>query len=579
MRKELFKKRTILLLFFSLCFSLIIILRLFYLQIIRHEYYEKEALEQAQGFVKMDLPRTELTDRNGSLLAASVEKVSLCAFKPNEIDNLHQLCHELEKLTQEKAQTIYERLKDRKNFIWLARKLDDDKEKEALKIAEKFKGVSILREWGRFYPKGSFASNLIGTVGIDGGLCGLEEEWEKRLNKGQREYVVLRIGKKTRLYPIESVDDIIFEPDSISLTIDEAIQYKVEEALDNIVENYDPVQACIIVLRVKTGEILALGVRPTFDPNNIKPDSVSKWRNIAILDSFEPGSTFKAITIAAALDCGVKCENDEILVTPISIAGHTINDDHPPHKTFYSIEEVLTYSSNCGAGRIGMAIPKKTFYNYIRSFGFGSVTELNFKGESAGLVRRPEGIPNRVPPWSDLSAPCIAFGQEVRVTPIQLVLAYATIANNGIRVIPKIELNKETKEGERVIKEQTASILRNMLVSVVEKGTGKNARIPYIKVAGKTGTAQKLGLKIKPGRKGRIAYFVGFAPADRPEIATLVMVDDPVGQIYGGAVSAPFFAEVTSFALKRLGIKAEPFIRETLLANKRLNDEEKNKNL
>ncbi|NMC00354.1 MAG: penicillin-binding protein 2, partial [Thermoanaerobaculaceae bacterium] len=183
---------------------------------------------------------------------------------------------------------------------------------------------------------------------------------------------------------------------------------------------------------------------------------------------------------------------------------------------------------------------------------------------SEGLIRRPEGIPKKVPPWSDLSAPSISFGQEVRATPLQLALAYATIANGGIKVNPKLELNTKSKQGERVISEETARIVTKMLVNVVDEGTGKSARIPYVRVAGKTGTAQKLGKKVDSNRKGRIAYFVGFAPAENPKVVTLVMVDDPIGQIYGGAVSAPAFAEITAFALKRLNVDPEPYIKNEI---------------
>lgn len=547
-------------------FTVYIFSKLFYLQIIKSSYYKQEAIDQSQGTVKIDLPRCEILDRNGILLAASIEKCSLCAVKPKELKDIEGLSKRLAKLTGEKPYQISERLKSRKNFTWLARKLHENQTKEAEEIASSFDGVSLIREWGRTYPKGVFASNLIGTVGVDGGLSGLEENWENRLSKGQKEYIVFRVGKKTRLYPLEAIDSIIPEPEKVRITIDEPTQFQVEKTLNEIVKNYNPIGACAIVLSVPDGEILALGVRPTFDPNNSSATPFFKWKNIAILDSYEPGSTFKAITLAAAIDSKIKRPYDEVLVTPLTIGNHTIKDDHPPHKNYYTIEEVLTFSSNCGAARIGMAIPKQTFYQYIRKFGIGTVTALNFKGESEGLIRKPEGIPNKVLPWSELSAPSISFGQEIRTSPLQLALAYATIANKGIKVIPKIEMEAKSLKGERVVSEETAQIITKMLVNVVDEGTGKSARIPYVKVAGKTGTAQKLGKKIDSNRKGRIAYFVGFAPAENPKIVTLVMVDDPIGQIYGGSVSAPAFAQITSFALKRFAIKTKPYLGKSEIA-------------
>jgi cell division protein FtsI/penicillin-binding protein 2 len=563
-RNAILKGRFILLIGILFAFSIYIFGRLFYLQVVRFDYYKQEAIDQAQGIIKIDLPRSEIVDRNGVLIAASIEKPSLCAVKPQELKDIDNLARKISKLTGEKPYSIAEKIRSRRVFTWLARKLPEEMTKEAEEIVSSFDGVSLIREWGRNYPRGVFASNLIGTVGVDGGLSGLEENWEGRLNKGQKEYIVFRVGKQSWLYPLESVDSVIPEPEKIALTIDEAVQYQVEKSLEKIYEDYNPLGACAIVISIPEGEILALGVRPTFDPNKPAETPFAKWRNIAVLDSYEPGSTFKVITLSAALDAGIKRPYDEVLVTPLTIGNHTIKDDHPPHKTYYNLEEVLTYSSNCGAGRIGMSIPKQTFYQYIRKFGIGTATALGLKGESEGLIRRPEGIPNKVPPWSDLSAPSISFGQEVRATPLQLALVFATIANGGIKVNPKIELGIKTSKGERVISEETAKTITKMLVNVVDEGTGKSARIPYVRVAGKTGTAQKLGKKLDSGRKGRIAYFVGFAPAENPKVVTLVMVDDPIGQIYGGAVSAPAFAEITAFALKRLNVDSEPYIKNEI---------------
>jgi cell division protein FtsI/penicillin-binding protein 2 len=546
-------------------FVVIVFGRLFYLQIIKYDYYKEEALSQEQGIVKIELPRTQFTDRNGVILAASIEKPSLCTVKPKEIKNPETLAREVSKLSSEQEKNILQRLKTRTAFTWIGRKLPIEFSDEVEKIANSYDKVSLIREWGRYYPKGIFASNLIGTVGVDGGICGLEENWNERLSKGEREYIVYRVGNKVRLFPIETINSIIPEPDSIALTIDEPIQYEVEKCLDDVVSTYNPKSACAIVLSIPDGEILALGVRPTFDPNNLNSISFEEdkvnYRNITVLDSFEPGSTFKPFTIATALDGGFITPYQEVMVTPLTVGNHTIKDDHPPHSNYYQIEDVLAYSSNCGAGRIGMMIPKDKFYESLRNFGFGSITELKWKGESCGVLRNPD---NKKIPWSALSAPSIAFGQEVRVTPMQLAVGYATIANKGIKVTPKIELGKKDEKRERVISEETANILSKMLVSVVDKGTGKSASIPYVEIAGKTGTAQKLGIKTDSFRKGRIAYFAGFAPRENPKVVILVMVDDPIGQVYGGAVSAPLFARINSIALKRSGFDIKPYIKADL---------------
>jgi cell division protein FtsI/penicillin-binding protein 2 len=554
-KKHLLSSRFVIFILAALLLSTAICSKLVYLQIYRSAEYRAEAQEQAEGRIKIEMPRPQFLDRNGVILAGSVEKPSLCVVKPQDIQDVNKLAGEISRLSGEPSTSIISRLASRKSFTWLARKLPEGKTAEAEKIAGDFDGISLVREWGRNYPKGILAANLLGTVGTDGGLAGLEDNWNKQLSQGEKEYIISRVGKRTKLYPIESIHSIVAEPSSINLTIDEAIQFQVEQALDKAWEAYNPTSATAIVISVPDGEILALGVRPTFDPNKPAETRPKDWRNIALLDSFEPGSTFKLVTLATALDTGRLKPYDEVFVGngAMTIGDHTIHDDHPPHKAFYTVEEVLTYSSNCGAARIGMMLQKQTFYDYItEKFGFGRLTKLHIKGETSGYISKPKS-------WSLLSAPSISFGQEIRVSPLQLALAYAIVASKGMRVTPKIIKDFPSPPPERVISESTAFALTRMLCSVVQEGTGKSAKIPFVEVAGKTGTAQKLGIKLEPGRKGRIAYFAGFAPAENPRVVTLVMVDDPIGQIYGGAVSAPLFAEITSFALKRLNVQFAPY--------------------
>lgn len=560
MRKHLLSSRLALFALAVLLMSGAIVSKLVYLQVFHCREYRSEAQEQAEGRIKIELPRPQFLDRNGAVLAGSVEKPSLCVMKPQEIEDVHRLADNVSRLSGEPSRSIISRLSSRKSFTWLARKLPADFTSEAEKIAASFDGVSLVREWGRNYPKGTLASNLIGTVGVDGGLSGLEDNWNGQLSKGEREYIIFRVGKKTKLYPMESLGTLVEEPPAIKLTIDEAIQYEVEKALDNAYSAYDPVSATAIVMSVPDGEILALGVRPNFDPNRPGESKPRDWRNIAVLDSYEPGSTFKLITIAAALETGAIKSYDQILVGngSLTIGDHTIHDDHPPHKAYYSVQEVLTFSSNCGAARIGMMMSRQAFYDFItEKFGFGRPTKLRMKGESSGYISRPKS-------WSALSAPSIAFGQEIRVSPLQLAVAYGTVASGGMKVTPKIIKDFPSPPPERVLSASTASSLIRMLRSVVDEGTGKSARIPFVEVAGKTGTAQKLGVKLEAGRRGRIAYFAGFAPAESPRIVTLVMVDDPIGQIYGGAVSAPLFADITAFAMKRLNVPFRPYVPEDM---------------
>jgi cell division protein FtsI (penicillin-binding protein 3) len=290
-----------------------------------------------------------------------------------------------------------------------------------------------------------------------------------------------------------------------------------------------------------------MAVAPSFDPNHPGKSKVEDWRNRAVTDSYEPGSTFKLITLAAALDSGRYKSYDTVVVGngTLTVGPKTIHDDEPPIKAVYDLEEVLAHSSNVGAAKIGMSLGEDTMYHYMRLFGFGQPTALRLTGESSGRLRPPKE-------WSMLSLPSLSFGQELRSTPLQLALAYAAVASGGYRVVPRLLPDLPCAPPERILKASTCDALRVMLGRVVTEGTGKNAAVAGVAVGGKTGTAQKLGQKTEAGRRPFIAYFVGMAPLDNPRVVCLVMVDEPVGQIYGGAISAPAFSKIVAFSLKRL---------------------------
>ncbi len=520
--------------------------RLVYLQVVKQAYFATVARRQANERVEVDAPRATLLDRNGVLLAASVMGPSLYTFDPQKISDPVALSRAVSTLGARKSKLILNDLRTRNRFTWLSRKLSFKQYPEAEAIVARFPGVRIMDEPVRFYPNGKLAANLIGCMGTDGGLSGLENQWNKELAGGKRHFMVMRDAVSTRLISTDLVSMATPTPRAVRLTIDAAIQNECEDVLSRTVSGCRAKDGVAIVLNCRNGDILAMAVTPTFDPNHPREYPPASWRNRAITDSFAPGSTMKVVTLAAALDSGKFAPGDTVVVGngTLKVGAKTIHDDEPPLKPVYSLEEVLVHSSNVGAAKIGIALGSKTFYHYLRLFGFGKVSQPVFSGEVPGLLRPPQE-------WTRFSLPYLSFGQEMRATPLQLVSAFADIAAGGFRVVPRIFMDAPQHSFKRIIKASTAKELTRMMIAVVGAGTGRAASIPGVLVAGKTGTAQKLGVRDPTGRKLYVAYFVGFAPAANPRLVLLVMVDEPMDKIYGAAAAAPAFAKIMGYALKR----------------------------
>lgn len=540
--------------------SLVVVGRLVQLQVFSAEYFRDLEAKQAQGTIEVDLPRAVLVDRGGVPLAATVRCPSLFTMDPASVEDPRGLARDVAALTGRKEASVAKDLATRKGFTWLARKLPFTELERAKALCESHRGVEMMEEPGRFYPQDVLASNLIGCMGTDGGLSGLEHQWDRQLGggpAGKRRFLVTRDGKRkpTVLIPLEAVEDVDPQPNTVRLTLDAAIQYQAEQALGEAVSRYSATCGVCIVLDPRNGDILAMAVRPTFDPNRPGGGPHPSWRNRAVTDSFEPGSTFKLVPVAGALESGRYGADDPVPVGngTLQVGPKLIHDDHPPHRSVYTLGEVITHSSNVGAARVGMALGPAALYHYIRLFGFGQATALKMDAETSGRLRSPEK-------WSELSSASLSFGQEISVTPLQLVLAYAAVASGGYRVVPRILPDAPVPPPERILSPATAQALQRMLASVVTEGTGKSAAVPGFTAAGKTGTAQKLGILSEDGRKLFIAYFVGFAPVEDPRVVCLVMVDEPVGAKYGGAVSAPVFTRVVGFALRRLRTAPSPIL-------------------
>lgn len=408
----------------------------------------------------------------------------------------------------------------------------------------------------RVYPHGQLAAHLLGFVGRDGqGLEGIEYFFDGPLrNKGSR-IEVLRDGRGKRLYSPEGAKDS-WEVDGkdITLTLDEVVQHIAEEELAAQVVRQQAKGGVAVVLDPFSGEILALAIYPSFDPNAYLKSNPRAWRNRAITDSLEPGSTFKIIPLAAALEEGLTSLDEQIdgEEGTLSLSRQIILRDIPPHDRL-SLEEVITQSSNIGTIKVSRRLGKERLYRYVRLFGFGSKTGVDLPGEAAGLVSPPQK-------WSKVSLEFLAIGQEIGVTPLQLATAYAVIANGGLWVKPRIvktfgppqkpEGKMAPPIGRRVLAPTTCRQLTRALIRVVSGGTGTRAALEGFEVAGKTGTAQKMGPYQHSSEQRYMSSFVGFVPARHPQAVILVMIDEPQGVHLGGAVAAPVFREIAQRAMR-----------------------------
>lgn len=496
---------------------------------------------------KFPLPskRGIIYDRHGEVLAIALGAPSVYAC-PFQIEDPYKTAVFLSKTLHLDKKRLLKRLKKDADFVWIKRWISN---KELRKIEkQRLKGIGILKENQRHYPYRHLAGQILGFVGIDGyGLEGIERHFDHYLRgKDGYYYGIKDAGGRIIIsprFPIRLAKDGC----NLFLTLDHRIQYAAEEALAKVVKKYHAKAGYAVILVPQTGEVLALANYPPFDPNDFRKARPRDYRNRAITDTFEPGSTFKAILVAAALDKGVLkphdivyCENGQY-----KIDDRVIHDIKP--FGWLSTRQVIVYSSNIGAVKIGQILGPRVFYKYIKRFGFGQKTGIDLGGEARGLLRPVET-------WRRVDAATICFGQGISVTALQLATAYAAIANGGNLVTPFVVKKIEDAQGRamkvfqpkvkrRVITEGTARCLRKILRQVVVKGTGKMAEISGYEIAGKTGTAQKPG---KGGyyRNKAISSFVGFFPANDPQIVIAIVIDEPHPITYGGVVAAPVFKEI-----------------------------------
>lgn len=545
--------------FLGVCF-VVIVARLFYLQNLKQDNFLELARYQHISKIKIKPERGEIHDRNGKPLAVNVEVESVYA-DPRLVEDPHLYAYHLTRLLGVDEKDTYEQLIKDKAFVWIKRKVD-------VEIADQvralnLKGVGFRKDVKRIYPNGRLLSNVLGFVGIDGeGLEGMELSMDSVLSGETGWRIVTKDARRREVWHCMPLEKPAVDGNTIELTIDNVIQYIAESELEVAYEKYKPVWAGIVVMRPKTGEILAMATRPTYDPNDFRDSTVASRRNRIITDIFEPGSIFKPVSCAAALNEGVVKFDDVFFCEygAYRIHGHTLHDCSKFE--YLSFPQIIAVSSNIGTAKISMNLGEEKLYSYLSAFDFGKTSDIPLYGEGDGIFRH-------VDRWSKLSIICIPMGQEISVTALQMLKAFSALANNGMLMQPylirriydqdgKVVQDFQPKEIRQVVTPMTAKMMNEALKMVVRQGgTGINADIPEYTVAGKTGTAQK----VDNGRYSHTKYvgsFVGYVPADDPEISIIVVMDEPKGSYYGGVVSAPVFREVARKTLKYLEILPEP---------------------
>ena len=502
--------------------------------------------------------RGALFDRSGEPLALSLESQSVYA-RPHRIHDPDKLSQTLAKILNMRATEVKEKITAAKPFVWVRRQVSSA---EAEKIQTlNAEGIGMFYEPNRHYPQGQLAGQVIGFVGRDSeGLEGVELRYNDFI-RGETGSSVAERDALGRRVLVEGVEGLHIPPGSdIHLTLDTAIQHMAEKELEASIVKYRAKAGVVVVVEPFTGEVLALANYPSFDPNHYSKHLAEQRRNRAVTDSFEPGSTFKTILAAAALEEGVVGKDDLFYceMGKYPYAGRIIHDTHP--HGWLPFSKILQVSSNIGFTKVAEKLKKDRFFAYIDKFGFGQTTGIDVPGEVPGLLRRPEK-------WSGVDLATHGFGQGISTTPMQLVMAYAAVANGGFLMRPYVVRRAVGQKGEvvsenqphvvrRVISEKTATLLASMLRDVTnEGGTGMMANVDGFEVAGKTGTAQKAD-PVNGGyaAKKRVASFVGFVPANKPRLVALVLIDEPEVNVYGGVVAAPVFRNIAQGALRHLAV-------------------------
>ncbi len=553
-----FKVRIIFISSLLFFFFVFIVGRMFQLQVLKKEQLYKLAAQQHLVQIPFVPKRGTIYDRKENELAVSIEVDSVYADPPKVVD-VDRTADDLAPILQIDREELRRRLKSHRSFEWIQRKISP-REAAEIKVLQLL-GIYFLKENRRFYPNSQLAAHIIGFVGLDSkGLEGVEFQYDALLNGRNHVWTMGRdaLGREIMM------GDLLFEKEdqhkNIFLTLDKHIQHVAETELSRAVQKWGAKGGIVIAMDPQAGKILAMASYPFFNPNQFIQYQPKFWRNRAISDAFEPGSLFKAFLAAATLEEKVVRLSDSFFCENGSYAVYdrTIHD-HSKHG-WLTFQQIIKFSSNIGASKVGEKIGKERFYRYICAFGFGEKTQIDLPGEGKGIIHHPRY-------WPPVALDTISFGQGISVTGIQLVVALSAIANGGFLMKPYLVEKIINEKGEvsqsfqpevvrRVISEETAKKVTALLKATTEKGgTGEEAVPTGYEVAGKTGTAQKVEPLLGGYSEDRFnSGFMGFAPADEPKIVLLVVIDEPQGASYGGVVAAPVFKAIMEKVLPYLNV-------------------------
>ena len=524
---------------------------------------EKAAAQYEKSFIQKS-KRGTIYDRNMHDMAVSIDATSVAAF-PSRIQDKKSAAKQLAKILKIDKKHLYQRLQTKQSFTWVKRQVTP-KEMDAVK-ALKISGVDFIPEYSRFYPNKKLAAQVIGFTGVDGnGLEGIEYIYDQALLGKERNFIVHKDALGRRFAKDKKSEEIDVMPlssgNNIILTIDRTIQYITESALESSVMEFEAKSGMAVVMNPATGAILALAHTPTFNPNIFSNYPRELWRNRSITDPFEPGSTMKIFTTAAALESGI-CSPNTIFFCEngaYKVGRNTIHDTHP--RGWLSLQQIVKYSSNIGISKVMEIVGPENLYQSLIKFGFGDKTGLDCPGETSGSLAPFKR-------WTDIDSSTISFGQGISVSAVQLIAAASSLANGGLLMKPYIVEAITNDNGRiiertepviirRTVRPETASVVNRIMETVImEGGTGTSAALDGYIISGKTGTAQKIDESRTYANGKYVSSFLGFAPAAKPVVVILVVIDEPQTAHYGGTVAAPAFRKIARGTLQYLNVPPE----------------------
>ncbi len=537
-------------------FVFVLAIRLVSVHIIQRDKFVAEASSQNPEVLTLESERGKIYDRNGSLFAFNIPAINV-VVNTEKVRDVHATAARLSPIINVPYDIIVKKIRKRSGWVEIAKKQPVEIEDRIAKLNMDYLGCR--EDLRRSYPKGRIGAQVVGFTRSDGvGGYGMELAWDDKL-AGKPGMAIMQRTGRSRLfshphYPIRQPD----HGDDVVLTLDYRYQRIAEEELQKTVEQYNALGGSVVIMEPVSGEILAICSSPTFDPNHYGDYGNSAWKLAAITDQFEPGSTFKPAMMAAMIDAGYAVETDQVFCEngTWNIMGEKIQDTQK--YGMLTMRDVLVKSSNIGMAKKAMDFDKRIMHDYARRFGFGQKSGIELYGEISGTLKHPRD-------WVPFSQLTFSYGHEIAVTPLQMCAMYATIANDGYYVSPRIikEVYQDGKpvyfdanaERRKVISEETAALMRDFMADVVTRGTGVNARIDSLDVCGKTGTAHVVRTDVGGYAANRyISSFGGFFPKDNPQVVIYVMIREPRGSYYGGSVAAPCFKGIAERLVRLEGL-------------------------